>query len=196
VSSPVQQKAPRYWFPKPYADFVARVRVPSGFLLLIAFAYLSRPTRLSILVGLPISVLGLWLRAWAAGHLAKDRQLARTGPYAYIRNPLYTGTLIVAGGILISARDALLGIIFMLAFSLIYLPVIQLEEQHLREIFPAYATYAAQVNRFFPVSKYHAGQARFSWSLYFRNEEYKALIGFLLALGWLLWRCGRSGRLI
>jgi protein-S-isoprenylcysteine O-methyltransferase Ste14 len=196
VSSPVEQKTPRYWFPKPYADFVARGRVPSGFLLLVAFAWLSRPSRLSILIGTPISILGLWLRAWATGHLAKDQQLARTGPYSYIRNPLYAGTLIVAAGILIAARDAFLGIIVMLAFSLIYLPVIELEEQHLREIFPAYATYAAQVNRFFPVSKYHAGQARFSWSLYLRNEEYKALIGFLLALGWLLWRCGRSGRLI
>lgn len=189
MSSPVEQKTPRYWFPKPYADFVARVRVPSGFLLLVAFAWLSRPSPLSILIGAPISVLGLWLRAWATGHLAKDQQLARTGPYAYIRNPLYTGTLIVGAGILIAARDALLGIIFILAFSLIYLPVIELEEQHLREIFPAYATYAAQVNRFFPVNKCDAGQARFSWSLYFRNEEYKALIGFLLATAWLVWRC-------
>jgi protein-S-isoprenylcysteine O-methyltransferase Ste14 len=196
VSSPIQQKTPRYWFPKPYADFVARARVPSGFLLLVAFAWLSRPSRLSMLIGLPISVLGLWLRAWATGHLAKDQQLARTGPYAYMRNPLYGGTLIVGAGILIAARNVLLGIIFIVAFSLIYLPVIELEEQHLREIFPAYAAYAAQVNRFFPVSRYHAGQARFSWSLYFRNEEYKAFIGFLLAAAWLLWRSGRSGRLI
>jgi protein-S-isoprenylcysteine O-methyltransferase Ste14 len=157
--------------------------------LLVAFAWLSRPSRLSILIGAPISVLGLWLRAWATGHLAKDKQLATTGPYAYIRNPLYTGTLIVGAGILIAARDALLGMIFILAFSLIYLPVIELEEQHLREIFPAYATYAARVNRFVPISKYKAGQARFSWSLYFRNEEYKALIGFLLATAWLVWRC-------
>jgi protein-S-isoprenylcysteine O-methyltransferase Ste14 len=196
VSGPVEQKAPRYWFPKPYADFVARVRVPSGFLLLVAFAWLSRPSRLSILIGTPISVLGLWLRAWATGHLAKDQQLATTGPYSYIRNPLYAGTLIVAAGILIAARNALLGIIFTLAFLMIYLPVIELEEQHLREIFPAYATYSAQVNRFFPKSNYHAGQARFSWSLYLRNEEYKALAGFLLAAGWLVWRCGRSWRLI
>ena len=34
---------PNYRFPKPYADFVARLRVPSGFLLAIAFAWLSRP---------------------------------------------------------------------------------------------------------------------------------------------------------
>ena len=193
MSSPIQQKTTRYWFPKPYADLVARARVPSGFLLLVAFAWLSRPSPRSMLIGLPISVLGLCLRAWASGHLAKDRQLATTGPYAYTRNPLYTGTVIVAAGILMAARDALLGIIFILAFSLIYLPAIELEEQHLREIFPAYAAYADQVNRFFPASKYDTGYARFSWALYLRNEEYKALIGFLLATGWLVWRCGRLG---
>jgi protein-S-isoprenylcysteine O-methyltransferase Ste14 len=148
-----------------------------------------------MLLGLPISILGLWLRAWATGHLAKDQQLASTGPYAYIRNPLYAGTLIVAAGILIAARDALLGIIFILAFSLIYLPVIELEEQHLREIFPDYATYAAEVNRFFPVRKWMGLRRRFSWSLYFRNEEYKALLGFLLATAWLVWKCSRSGPL-
>jgi protein-S-isoprenylcysteine O-methyltransferase Ste14 len=195
VSSPIQRKTPRYGFPKPYADFVARVRVPSGFLLLVAFAWLSNPSRLSMLIGLPISLLGLWLRTWATGHLAKDQQLASTGPYAYIRNPLYAGTLIVAAGILIAARDALLGIIFILAFSLIYLPVIELEEQHLREIFPDYATYAAEVNRFFPVRKWMGSRRRFSWSLYLRNEEYKALLGFLLASAWLVWKCWRSGQL-
>lgn len=149
-----------------------------------------------MLFGLPVSVLGLLLRAWATGHLAKDQQLARTGPYAYIRNPLYAGTLIVAAGILIAARDAWLGIIFMLAFSLIYLPVIELEEQHLREIFPAYATYAAKVNRFLPLSKWNGPQRRFSFTHYLRNQEYKALLGFLLATAWLMWKCFRSGRLM
>ena len=188
MSTPIQQKTPQYWFPKPYADLVARVRVPSGFFLLVAFAWLSHPSRLSMLIGLPISVLGLALRAWATGHLAKDQQLASTGPYAYIRNPLYAGTLIVAAGILIAARDALLGIIFILVFLLIYVPVIELEEQHLREIFPAYATYAAEVHRFFPLSKWKDARVPFSWSLYLRNEEYKALLGFLLATAWLTWK--------
>jgi protein-S-isoprenylcysteine O-methyltransferase Ste14 len=195
VSGSIQQKTPRYWFPKPYSDFVARVRVPSGFLLLVAFVWLSNPSWLSMLAGLPISVLGLWLRAWATGHLIKDRQLARTGPYAYIRNPLYLGTLIVAAGIVIAARDLPLGIIFLIIFALIYLPVIELEEQHLRDIFPAYAAYAAQVNRLFPVSKWKGVQIPFSWQLYFRNEEYKALLGFLLATACLVWKCWRSARL-
>ncbi|MFL6352206.1 MAG: methyltransferase family protein [Bryobacteraceae bacterium] len=192
MSSPVQQKTPRYWFPKQYADLVARARVPSGFVLLVAFAWLSNPSRRSILIGLPVAVLGLSLRAWATGHLAKDQQLAHSGPYAYIRNPLYAGTLIVAAGLLIAARHPLLALIFILAFSLIYLPVIELEEQHLRDIFPAYANYAARVHRFLPLSKWKGAPVPFSWSLYFRNEEYKALLGFLMATAWLLWKSWRS----
>jgi protein-S-isoprenylcysteine O-methyltransferase Ste14 len=195
VSGPIQRKPPRYWFPKPYSDFVARIRVPSGFVVLVAFAWLSKPSLNSMLIGLPLSIVGLCLRTWATGHLAKNQQLVQTGPYAYIRNPLYVGTLIAAAGVLIAARDASLVIIFILVFSLIYLPVIELEEQHLREILPGYAAYAAEVNRFFPVSKWRGAQVRFSWSLYLRNEEYKALLAFLLATAWLVWKCWRSGQL-
>ena len=70
-------------FPKRYADAVARLRVPSGFLIVVVFAWLSRPTPESLALGVPVSALGLALRAWAAGCLAKNRQLATGGPYAY-----------------------------------------------------------------------------------------------------------------
>lgn len=65
----------RHWFPKPYADVVARLRVPGGFLLVAAFLWLSDPTPLSLLYGLPVSLLGLWLRGWAAGHIEKNERL-------------------------------------------------------------------------------------------------------------------------
>ena len=71
---------PHYRFPKPYADAVARLRVPSSFLLLTAFAWLSRPSEDSLLRGIPISLAGLALRAWAAGHLAKNQRLVDSGP--------------------------------------------------------------------------------------------------------------------
>ena len=70
----------RYLFPKPYADIAARLRVPSGFLLVAAFAWLANPTTMSLVAGVPVSVLGLALRAWAAGHLAKNQNLAVSGP--------------------------------------------------------------------------------------------------------------------
>lgn len=177
-----------YLFPKPYADFVAKLRVPCGFLLLVTFAVLSRPSGASIQIGLPVACVGLLLRGWAAGHLAKNRELATSGPYAYIRNPLYAGTLIVAAGIVVAGRNVWLGAIFAAMFSLVYLPVIELEEQHLRNIFSGYAAYAERVPRFFPRGRWSAQGGSFSWALYRRNEEYKALLGFLAAVGWLLLR--------
>jgi protein-S-isoprenylcysteine O-methyltransferase Ste14 len=177
-----------YLFPKRYADFVQRLRVACGFVLLIAFAWLSRPSANSVLIGLPISVIGLLLRGWAAGHLAKDRELATSGPYAYIRNPLYIGTLITALGIVIASRNVWLAIIFAIVFLLVYLPAVELEEQHLREIFPNYEAYGKAVGRWVPGSKWNAAAKAFSWALYRRNEEYKAALGFLLAVAWLAWK--------
>lgn len=139
-------------------------------------------------VGLPISIIGLLLRAWATGHLAKDQQLASSGPYAYVRNPLYAGTLIVAAGIVIAARDVWLVFIFAAVFLFVYLPTIELEEQHLRSKFASYSEYALNVPRFIPMRKFSGPSKRFSSALYRRNEEYKALIGFLLAVAWLIWK--------
>ncbi len=189
MSDPHQPNSPHYWFPKRYADFVQRLRVACGFLLLLAFVWLSRPSLKSLVTGLPLSVLGLLLRGWAAGHLAKDQQLATTGPYGYIRNPLYAGTLVVALGIVIASRSAWLALVFGAVFFLVYLPSIELEEQHLRNIFSQYAIYAARVRRFLPVRKWQGVQTSFSWPLYRRNEEYKALIGFVVAGLWLAWKC-------
>jgi protein-S-isoprenylcysteine O-methyltransferase Ste14 len=142
-----------------------------------------------MLIGLPVAILGLLLRAWAGGHLAKDQQLATSGPYAYIRNPLYIGTLTVAGGLVIASRNIWLALLFAAAFLLVYLPAVELEEQHLREIFPNYGEYAARVSRFFPLSRYPSGSRRFSPALYRKNEEYKAALGFLVASAWLVTKC-------
>jgi len=189
VSSSYTRQEPRYFFPKPYADFVQRLRVPCGFILLVAFASLSHPSWQSMSIGLPVSLAGLALRAWASGHLAKDQQLATSGPYSYIRNPLYAGTLVAALGIVVASQDGWLWAIFAAVFLLVYLPAIELEEQHLREIFPSYNEYAHHVNRLFPLSRWTAAARRFSWPLYVTNEEYKAAMGFLIATAWLAAKC-------
>ena len=119
--------------------------MPSGFVLVAAFCWLALPTRSSLIIGVPVSLAGLLLRAWAAGHLAKNRELATGGPYAYIRNPLYVGTLLVAAGLVIATRRVELAILFGAVFSFVYLPVIQNEEQHLRNLFPSFGDYANKV---------------------------------------------------
>lgn len=178
-------------FPKAYADRVAKLRVPGGFVLVAAFAVFARPTMRSLAVGLPIAVAGLAIRAWAAGHLAKNQTLARSGPYAFTRNPLYIGTLLVAFGLVVASRSWWLGLLFAAVFLLIYLPVIQLEEQHLRKLFPEYEAYSEQVPALVPRWGRN-GTERFSSRLYWKNQEYQALLGFLAGAGWLVFRALQS----
>jgi len=174
-------------FPKPYADAVAKLRVPGGFLMVGAFLWLALPTWKSLALGLPVSVLGLALRAWAAGHLEKNRSLAESGPYAYVRNPLYIGTLAVAAGFVIASRRWELGVLFAAVFLLIYLPVVELEEQHLRSLFPEYVDYAKRVPRMWPrlTGTY---TKPFRLAIYMRNQEYQALAGFLIGMAVLIWK--------
>ena len=181
----------RNLFPKPYADFVARLRVPSGFVLVAAFAWFSHPSMTSLAYGIPVSIAGLALRAWAAGHLAKNQQLATGGPYAYTRNPLYVGTVLVAAGLAIAARSARLALLFAAIFTFVYLPVIVLEEQHLRKLFPQYADYAARVPVLVPFRKLRPAIGGFRWQLYWKNQEYQALLGFAVGLVWLFWKAGK-----
>jgi protein-S-isoprenylcysteine O-methyltransferase Ste14 len=179
---------PRVSFPKPYADAVAKLRVLFGFLMVAAFLWLSEPTWTSLALGLPVSVLGLALRAWAAGHLEKNRALAESGPYAHVRNPLYIGTLAVAAGFVMASRRWELGVLFAAVFLLIYLPVVELEEQHLRSLFPKYADYAKRVPRLWPRITFGNSSKPFRFALYLRNQEYQALAGFLAGLAVLIWK--------
>ena len=178
----------RHLFPKPYADVVARLRVFLGFVMVAAYAYFSHPTAASLAIGLPLSGCGLALRAWAAGHLRKNERLADSGPYAFTRNPLYLGTLITALGLACAARSAGLALLFAIVFTFVYLPAIELEEQHLAAILPGYAEYAARVPLILPRWPALKGAERFSFAQYRRNREYEALAGWSVGALWLIAR--------
>jgi protein-S-isoprenylcysteine O-methyltransferase Ste14 len=165
-------------FSKPYADAVAKLRVPCGFVLVAAFLWLSEPSWISLAAGLPVSIVGLVVRGWAAGHLEKNTKLTESGPYALVRNPLYVGTLTVAAGFVIASRRWELGLLFAAVFLLIYLPVVELEEQHLRKLFPSFADYARRVPKLLPRFS-GGGEKQFRWAMYRHNREYEALLGFL-----------------
>jgi protein-S-isoprenylcysteine O-methyltransferase Ste14 len=175
----------RHWFPKPYADAVARLRVTAGFVMVAAFAWFSHPDYMSLAAGLTVSACGLGLRAWAAGHLAKDQRLATSGPYSFTRNPLYLGTLITALGLAAAARSIALALLFSALFALVYLPAIELEEQHLAAILPGYAEFARRVPLLLPRWPSTFGPERFSAALYKKNREYQALLGWSIGALWL-----------
>jgi protein-S-isoprenylcysteine O-methyltransferase Ste14 len=178
----------RHWFPKPYADAVARLRVAAGFVMLAAFGWFSHPRATTLAIGIPLSLCGLALRAWAAGHLAKNQRLAQSGPYAATRNPLYLGTLITALGLAVAGDSVGLAVFFVAIFLLVYLPAIELEEQHLTAILPGYAQFAARVPLLAPRWPANWGPDRFSPALYLKNEEYQALLGWLAGVSWLTFR--------
>jgi protein-S-isoprenylcysteine O-methyltransferase Ste14 len=175
-------------FPKPYADLVARLRVTCGFIMVAAFAWLSQPDARSLALGLPVSALGLALRAWATGHVEKNIRLAESGPYAYVRNPLYLGTLLVAAGFAIASRQWSLALLFAVVFLFIYLPAIELEEQHLRKLFPEFGAYADRVPALWPTLAPMRKPERFRWELYVRNREYQAGMGFVVGAAYLIVR--------
>ena len=173
-------------FPKPYADLVQRLRVLIGILVVAGFGWFAHPSAVSLLAGLPLALAGLALRAWAAGHLRKNQALTVSGPYAWVRNPLYIGTLLAVAGCLIAAAQPLLAGATLAAFLLIYTPVVEQEEQHLRTLFPDYAAYALRVPQFLPRLPRMRPAQRFSFEIYQRNKEYKALLGFLWAYAFLV----------
>lgn len=173
-------------FPKPYADTVQRLRVPSGLILAAAFVWLADPALPTLLLGLPLAALGLAVRAWAAGHLRKNEQLTTSGPYAIVRNPLYIGTLFTALGCIVAAARPELAFLAGAVFLFVYLPVMEQEEQHLAKLFPEFAAYAARVHQLLPTLPARFPQQSFCWQVYRRNKEQKALYGFLAVYAFLI----------
>ena len=127
-----------------------RIRVPLGFAFAIVYIWLARPTTSSLIVGALVILPGLLLRGFASGHVQKDKQLTTSGPYAYTRNPLYLGSLLLACGFAIAARSWWIVAIMLLMFAVIYVPVIAGEERYLRATFPEYDDYARHVPRMLP----------------------------------------------
>src|SRR5258708_31541308 len=114
-----------------------RIRVPLGFLFAGAYIWLARPTLRSIVAGSCFALIGLLIRALASGHVKKNEQLTTSGPYAYTRNPLYFGSLVLAAGFAVASRSWWIALIAPALFFLIYIPVIHSEESFLRSHFPA-----------------------------------------------------------
>jgi protein-S-isoprenylcysteine O-methyltransferase Ste14 len=161
-----------------WARIARRIRVPLGFAFTALYLWLAMPTAISIQIGLALIIPGLAIRALASGHVQKNERLTTSGPYAYTRNPLYLGSLILAVGFAISARNWWIGAGLVLMFLAIYLPVIRGEEEFLREHFPEFAEYARQVPRLLPrLSYFGEVRGRFSWDLYWKHREYNATLG-------------------
>ncbi|HWZ42973.1 MAG TPA: isoprenylcysteine carboxylmethyltransferase family protein [Candidatus Saccharimonadales bacterium] len=170
-----------------WGRIATRFRVPLGFLMAALYLWLARPSWLLIGVGSVVVLGGVAVRAAASGHIRKNAQLATAGPYAHVRNPLYLGSILIAIGFMIAARNWWIGLAALLMFLVIYLPVIRAEESYLGSAFADYAEYAKHVPRFLPrLTAYRSAvegeSGGFSRELYMRHREYNALLGSGLML--------------
>lgn len=169
-----------------------RIRVPLGFLAAALYLYelWRQPPHLAAMAWSLVFVLpGLWLRGYAAGYVKKNRELTQTGPYAYTRNPLYLGSILIAFGFALALLSWPVALVLGVGFLLIYVPVIASEERFLRATFPDFDAYCGRVPRLVP--RMAAGNrpgdqgtevpsGKFSLKLYLRHREYNAVIGATL----------------
>jgi protein-S-isoprenylcysteine O-methyltransferase Ste14 len=163
-----------------------KLRVPIGFLIAAVVLYLAEPTVVSILVGLPIALVGGIFRALAAGVIKKDATLATSGVYALTRNPLYFGSSLLAAGFAIMSANELAATVMIVPFGLIYPTVMLREEAHLAKLFPdEFRLYRSKVPRFFPRLTLRFPRS-FSFSQYLSNREYNTALGFVGGVTFLL----------
>ncbi len=162
-----------------WSRIARRIRVPLGFAFTVLYFWLARPTWLFLAIGAVFIVPGLLIRALASGHVRKNEALATSGPYAYTRNPLYLGSLLIGIGFAMAARSWWIGGVLVLMFFAIYMPVIRSEETFLREKFPEFDEYSKRVPRMFPRLMPASSDANggFSLELYLKHREWNALLG-------------------
>jgi protein-S-isoprenylcysteine O-methyltransferase Ste14 len=175
---------------RPLLDLTFRFRVPLSWVVAVAGFILARPTVASIAVGSALAAIGLGWRAWAAGTIRKNAELAQDGPYALSRHPLYFGNLTIALGFgLASGRLVVFAAVAALALA-VYLPLIREEESILINLFgDRYREYMNKVPRLIPALRSAVGagaEDRFSWRQYMANHEYNAAIGYCAAVAALI----------
>jgi protein-S-isoprenylcysteine O-methyltransferase Ste14 len=164
---------------------IARLRVPLGFLFAVLAFWLAHPTVTSLEIGGVVALIGEAVRVWASGHIEKGREVTRSGPYRFVRHPLYLGSSIMAAGFVIAAHSAVVGAIVSIYLVVTYVAAIRTEEATLD------ARFAGQY------SEYRAGRAEpvarsFSLARVLANKEYRAIVGLSVAFEILWWLVPRA----
>ncbi len=141
---------------------VFRLRSYTPLPFLMVMAWFAAPTLASLLAGFAIVVLGESLRFWGVSIVGSETRttgrvggtfLITNGPFAYTRNPLYLGNMLMyAGvGVMSMAFFPWLIIVALAWFYLQYFLIVTQEEEYLAGRFGAeYDEYCMHVRRFFP----------------------------------------------
>lgn len=161
-----------------FARTLARRRVTLGFAGALVVILLSLPTIATWTAGLVVALIGESIRFWAAGHLEKGREVTRSGPYRFVRHPLYVGSTFIAGGVALASHSIVVALVIALYMAFTITAAIRTEEADLRRAFGStYDDYSA--------SRAPAMTRRFSVERAIRNREHRAVAGVALGFAFL-----------
>lgn len=162
-------------------SLLARIRVPLGFAAAAVAFFLARPSWTSWRIGLVVALAGELVRLWAAGHIEKGREITRSGPYQFVRHPLYLGSALLGVGFLVAANNLAVAVLTFLYLALTLTAAARSEEAHLDDKFSgAYSDYRAGV--MVPADR------PYSWKRVVANREYQAVAGLVAVFAFLWWR--------
>jgi protein-S-isoprenylcysteine O-methyltransferase Ste14 len=165
------------------------------YLLAIGLIWWAKPVPALFVAGLVATLAGEAIRVWAAGHLYKNERVTTSGPYAFVKNPLYLGTLLIMVGLCIMASNWVLLAIGLAVFAVYYAPFKQRRESgRLRERFgESWTRYDRAVPGYLPrLTPYPARDRQpWRWDAFIRNDEHGTLAAVLLGIGLLAWRLWR-----
>lgn len=135
--------------------------------------------------GAPVCLLGEMIQMWAASHLHKDERLTVSGPYSYVRNPMYIGRFILGLGFMIMTWNPLIIGVYVVGFAVYAHLRVRREEARLVDIFgDDYKRYCSETRRWLPGFRAYSGseRRRASWRQVCANHEQINMIALLVVL--------------
>ncbi len=180
-------------FPK-LGNFFFKIRSFTPIPFILALLFFAKPTWSTTLIGIPFVAIGEFLRIWAVGYaggstrattLGAARDLVTTGPYSFVRNPLYLGNFLLSFGVCIIANVLWLIPVLIAGYFIQYLPIIVVEETHLLESCGSvYQAYQEQVPRFLPYFRPYPSPSThdFSWTRAIKSEK-RTLTAIICVIG-------------
>ena len=103
--------------------------------LVVVYAWTGQTAPLFAAVGLTVAMLGVLMRLYASGYIMKNKELAQSGPYAWVRHPLYTGNILLVVGFAVANRGLWAVPLAIAFFWFYYPPAIEYEDRKLKRIF-------------------------------------------------------------
>ena len=163
-------------------------------LALVAVLVLAQPNKLSLIMGSLIVFAAEAIRVWASGHLIRNEEVTTSGPYAYLRDPLYLGRFLLLIGFCTMAwgYNWIVLLVGLGVFSLYYMPrKYRKEMARLEGIFgEEYTAYASYTRSLLPRLRPYPRARKRPWrfDLFWKeNREQYFLLGtaafFLLVVG-------------